>query len=297
MKKELIVLGNEFGVEEAKAEQMTSGLTTYLEERKVLEGQYKEVMSLEVTEENIKKHIKPLRISISKNRTQGISKWHKAEKAFYLAGGKFIDAIKRKEIIVNENMEEKLKDAELHFERLEAERVAKIQAERMALVSPYVDEFFDRDLSGMEEDVFNAFLQTKKTAFEAIKAEEARIEAERIEAERLKALTIEKERKAKEEAIEVARLKKESEIKAKHEAELKAQQDKLDKIEAERKAKEEAEKAEAERVLAMGDKGKMLSFTQNLEGLKTGYKFESKEYTKKYNDACILIDKVLKHIA
>jgi len=93
----------EFGLEPIKAQEMVSGLNTVIAEREVLKNAYIDVIGLEITSENLST-FKELRLKIVKNRTQGIEKWHKTNKAFYLAGGRFVDAIKNKEIAENERM-------------------------------------------------------------------------------------------------------------------------------------------------------------------------------------------------
>jgi colicin import membrane protein len=182
-----------------------------------------------------------------------------------LSGGRFVDAIKNKENAVNEQMESKLLEAEKHFENLEKERVSKINNERIELVRPYLEEVDNLFLADMEEDVFDAYLLTKKQNHEAIlKAEQEReakriaeekAEAERLEAQRLeniklkaeaeaKEKALEKERaeaKAKQDAIELKAKKERESIQAKADAERKAQAEKEAKLKAELKAKEDAE--------------------------------------------------------
>ncbi len=119
---ELTVNPKEFGIEETKANELTSGLSTTLIEREALKESYKSIISLEITEDNLDK-FKDLRIKIRDNRTKGIEKWHKANKEFFLTGGRFVDAIKNKEIIINEEMEAKLLAAEKFFENKEKERL------------------------------------------------------------------------------------------------------------------------------------------------------------------------------
>jgi len=82
-----------YGLEEVKANELTKGLDVAISERDVLIEAYKDVISLEINEENLET-FKSLRLQIVKNRTQGINKWHTASKSFFLAGGRFVDAIK-----------------------------------------------------------------------------------------------------------------------------------------------------------------------------------------------------------
>ena len=257
---------------------MISGLSTVFAEREALKEAYADVIGLEITTENLP-IFKELRLKIVKNRTQGIEKWHKTNKAFYLAGGRFVDAIKNKEVLENEQMESKLLEAEKYFENLEKERLNTLRLERERLLSPYV-ETLPNDLSSLEQDVFDSFLETKKKAFadnieaDRIEAErienerierEKQIEAQRLENEKLKKEADEKEKQfAKERAESEAKQKsiqdeanriakieadKQAEIQAAKDAEIKKEREAKECLEAELKATKDAEiKAEAERL-------------------------------------------------
>ena len=254
MNQELIK-AEQFGLEQSQAEQITSGLTQILEERKTLSEMYENIIQLEITEENIPK-FKELRLSIRDNRTKGIETWHKVNKEFYLRGGQFVDAIKRKEVAENERMEANLKSNEDYFENLEKQRLAQLQLDRVAMLSNYVDDADKMNLSEMQDDVFDAFYNAKKKAFEdAIEQakieEQARIKAE-AEAEKIRLeKEAEEKKRIEEQRLENERLRKEAEFK---EAELKAEREKAEKerlrIETENKAKLEAERIEREKVEA-----------------------------------------------
>ena len=264
-----IIKSEDFGIEESKANELTQGLTVVKSERDLLIKEFEEVSKLEITEENLSK-FKELRLKIVKNRTQGINKWHKANKEFFLTGGKFVDAIKRKEIAINEQMEEKLMDAEKHFENLEKERLEKLQSERVSLLSEFLDDAHERDLSSMDEDVWESYLATKKQSHldkiaeekrleeerqakikaekeeqERIRKENEKLKAEREESERLAKIEqqkrdkIERERLAKEKKDRKAREEKERQQKAEYEAKLKAEREEKERIENEERLKRE----------------------------------------------------------
>ena len=274
MTNELTVKSEDFGITEKDAQELTKGLETIKLERDVLIDQFNEVSKLEITEENIKK-FRSLRLSIRDNRTKGLVQWHKTNKEYFLAGGRFVDAIKNKEILVNEQMESILMDAEKHFENLEKERIATLQKKRAEQIQEYLPDAFDVTLTDMEDDVWEAFFETKKRKhLEAIeeekkaeaerqakiKAEEEERERQRLENERLKAEIEENERIAAEEEakrakIEAERIAKEQEEIKKREAKekaereayelkLKQEREQREKAEAEAKAKQEALEAE-----------------------------------------------------
>ena len=171
-----------FGLEITKANEMVSGLSITLAEREVLKNAYIDVISLEIIPETLPT-FKELRLKIVKNRTQGIEKWHKENKAFYLAGGRFVDAIKNKEVKVNEEMESKLMDAEKYFENLEKEKARLINLERIEKIRPYVENADKMTFQEFDDESFDDFLLGKKTRFEN-EQKEREAEALRIESEK-----------------------------------------------------------------------------------------------------------------
>jgi len=262
METTLLVNPTEFGLEENKALELTSGLTTILTERETLKNAYADVIDLKVTEENLA-IFKELRLKIRDNRTKGIEKWHKTTKDFFLTGGRFVDSVKNKEVFENERMETALLEKEKHFENLEKSKLKTIHEERVSKLLPFNYEIGNVDFSGMDENMFNAILigaeTTHNTKIEAERlAEEQRIEALRIEAEekekqRLEMERLKAENEAKEKQLELERIeaKKLADAeKAKADAELKAAQEKA-KIEADKQAKILAEeKAKADKLAA-----------------------------------------------
>jgi hypothetical protein len=270
MDKLMKVNPNDFGVEETKAKELTTGLIPHLQERKLLIQEFEQIKDLELTKENCEV-FKTLRLKFQKNRTQGINDWHKKAKEIPLRLGQLIDAVKRNEISVNQTYEDKLEKGEKHFENLEKERLRKLQSERVEALSKYVEDANERDLSSMDADVWKAYLSAKKQAYEDKIEAEKKAEAERLENERKEKLyrerldqvrtlgnhfdfdslnvdTSEKEfnqlfenaNKAKELAeIEAEKTRKENERLRK---EAEAEKARQAKIEAERKEKEEKER-------------------------------------------------------
>jgi hypothetical protein len=268
---------SDYGLDESKAQEITKGLKTILAEREILTEQYKECILLEITQESIPR-FKELRLMIRDNRTKGIESWHKANKAFFLAGGNFVDAIRRKEVAENEFMEEKLFGAEKFFENQEHDRLEKLRVDRLAQLKSYTD-IEPLAVANMEQAVFDSLLQGFKVAYESRiaaekKTEEDRIakekadaeerEAQRLENIRLKAEAEEKERLAEIErkknerifATQKARADKErTELLAKAEAERK-EKERLEKEIADKKATDEKAKKDAELKLQAEQKAK-----------------------------------------
>jgi hypothetical protein len=328
-----LVKAEDYGLEVKQATEITKGLSTILEERVILIDAYKDVISLEISQENLST-FKALRLQIRDNRTKGIEKWHKTNKAYFLTGGRFVDAIKNKEVVENERMEEKLMSAEKHFENLEKEKIVKLQKERVVLLSEYVDDAAERDLAGMESEVWDAYLSTKKKAYldliqaelDAEKERQEKIKAEKEEQiriqkenERLLLEAKERERIAEIEAekrfkAEQERLKKEeserkererlSKIEADKQADiLRKEREAKEKVEKELKARQEAEQKAQEVVdakiqseLSKGDTAKVKDLITDLNALKTKYAFKSAKNKKMYADVGSLIEKIANHI-
>jgi len=243
------VNASDYGLDETKAQEITKGLKTIIAEREVLKKQYEECINLEITQESIPR-FKELRLMIRDNRTKGIETWHKANKAYFLAGGQFVDAIRRKESSENEYMEDKLLNAEKFFENQERDRLEKLRVDRLLMLKPYT-EIEPLALGHMEPAVFDNYLAGVKLAYEAKiaaekKAEEDRIAREKADAAereriRLENIRLQKEAKKREAQIEAERKKVRLE-QEKRDAELAMERARIEKErEAERKA------AEAER--------------------------------------------------
>jgi len=229
-----IIDPKEYGIEESKALELTTGLNPILEDRNALIEKFNEIKDFEVSTENTS-IFKALRIGFQKNRTQGINEWHKSAKEVSLRMGQLLDAVKRNETKTNENYEAFLEEKEKFFENQEKERLSLLKIEREAFLRPFV-EVIPNGLEDLDQDVFDSFLETKKKAH-LEKLEADRIEAERIEEARL--AEIERQRLIE---VENAKLKKESEEKEKALEKERAETARIAKIEADKQAKIQAEK-------------------------------------------------------
>lgn len=178
---DLTINPTEYGIENSKASELIGNLPQIKAERDVLETQYSEVVKLDIDDPETQKKARELRLLIRDNRTKGIEVWHRTTKEFFLKGGQFVDAIKRKEIAVNERMEENLSSIEKHFENLEKERKAKLSAERISTLSPY-NAFVPMGLNFGEisDDEFTKILNGAKLQFEHQQEEERKAEAKRL---------------------------------------------------------------------------------------------------------------------
>src|SRR5690606_6607243 len=110
MKNEELVLVNpkEFGLEDGQANEIIGNLPELIEQRKPLIDQFKEVMEMDIDSPEAEQSAKTVRLAIRDHRTKGIEKWHKLKKDVFLRGGQFVDALKRDQIAINQDMEDKL---------------------------------------------------------------------------------------------------------------------------------------------------------------------------------------------
>jgi len=172
-----VVDPSKYGLQEKEASKLTKDLSTIILERDLLAKQYGEIIQKELSDEVIEE-AREIRMKLVKVRTQGINKWHKANKAYFKAGGDYVDAIKRKELVPVESMEITLKEIEDYYENQEKERVLKIKEEREAAVAPYIEEgdLDGMNLGEMSEDIWDSVFQARVASFnkkaEALKREE-----------------------------------------------------------------------------------------------------------------------------
>jgi hypothetical protein len=179
-----VIKSEDFGIEKNKFNEMQKGLQLTLNERDILRKEFDVVSKLEITEEN-KPKFRALRLKWVKNRTKGVDDWHTKGKAVSLAVGKLYDARKNELNREGEANEKVLLDAENFLENLEKERIEALRLERAELLSEFVEDAYDRVLTNMDQDVWEAYLETKKkNHLDLIKAEkEAEIERQKKIAE------------------------------------------------------------------------------------------------------------------
>lgn len=178
-----------YEINKTMAVDLAKGLPSIIKERETLLSQVDAILILDKDDPSTAKKAAELRKQIKSNRTQGFEKWRKTTKEVYLRAGQFIDALGKREIMINEQAEGQLEAIERHAENLERQRLETIQVERKVLVSAYVaDDFSYPDLSNMDQEVFEAYLSTKKVSFEAKIAAEKKAEEERLERERIQKL-------------------------------------------------------------------------------------------------------------
>jgi len=310
----------EYGIEESKASELIGNLPQIQKERTELEEQFDEIIKLDIKAPETTIKARELRLLIQKNRTKGIGVWHKTTKDYFLKGGQFVDAIKRREVAINERMENDLEQIEKYAELIEQKRLEALQIERVEMLSKFIPDAHERDLSSMDCDVFESYYQTKQREYNDRILAERNAEIARIEKEKAEAKERERIRKENEQ------LKKEAEVNRKKQEAEQLERERLAKIEADQIAKVEARRKELERIerekyeaklkakqlaeqkaieeaealkqseLNKGDAAKVEDLISDLEVLKKKYSFKSAKNKKMYSNVGNLLDKVITHI-
>lgn len=281
------------------------------EEKKFLVSEYNRIIAQELTPE-LSAEAKVLDSKMQKH-LKSKKDIHRANKAFFLNGGRFVDSIYNVEKVEFDLMRESTQKIKNYAENLEKARVAKIQAERVILLSEFMDGAEDRDLGNMEDDLWEALLAAKEQAHldflqaevDAEKARQKQLKAEQDEQKRVRKENLKLRAEAEErdqlllktQAEHTAKIKAAQDAEAKKERERKALEDKLatelaNKLAAELKVKEDAEK-KVQDELNKGDKAKIQDLIDDLIALKTKYAFKAVKTQKMYDRVGHLIDKVI----
>lgn len=233
----------EYGLEESKAADIAAQFQPMLNRMVELEKEYNEIIQLPVEDSATARKAKELRMKYVKVRT-GTADIHKTQKAFYLAGGRFVDGWKNAQLFASQGIEEKLESIEKYAEIKEKERIAALQAEREAILLPFNLENLEAlSLGHMTDQVWGNFLTGTKANHQAKIDSLAKAEADRIAAE--KAAHEERERMR----VENEKLKAQAEAREKQFAAERAKAEAYAKAEreaSEKKLREEKARAEAE---------------------------------------------------
>ena len=181
-----IIDPKEFGIEESKAKLISDQFKPMLDKMVELEVEANEVFSLDINDKESAKKAKELRLKYVKVRT-GTAEIHKAQKAFYLQAGRFVDGWKNAQLFASNGIEEKLEAIEKHFENLEKQKAKDLNDARIERLRPFVEDVTGLDFAPMNDEDFDDYLLGKKTRFENAQ-KEAEAEAQRVENERLKTI-------------------------------------------------------------------------------------------------------------
>lgn len=177
------------GVDPSKAAQIKAVFEPMTKMLEDFESAYNEVIALEITPEACAT-AKRLRLDIAKIRVSA-DKARKSQKEEYLRAGQAIQGVYNILKFAVTDKEEKLKEMETFYERIEAEKITKLANDRAAALAAYEKPNALEDLpnSGtMAADVWQQFFNGIKLNYEAVKAAELKAEQDRIEREEKEAL-------------------------------------------------------------------------------------------------------------
>ncbi len=185
MENDLILQENEQlkGIDESKAAQIKAVFKPMVEMLESFEEKYKEITALKISPDKCKQ-AKRLRLDISKVRIDA-DKVRKDQKEEYLRAGQAIQGVYNILKFAVTDKEEKLKEIETHYERIEAEKKAQLQLDRQVELTKYESDGEFVDLGNMPDEVWNNYLAGVKNNYESIKEAERKAEKERIETERI----------------------------------------------------------------------------------------------------------------
>lgn len=248
-------------LDESKAKQIKAVFAPMVEMLEGFEAEYKNVMALDISPDKCKQ-AKKLRIAVSKVRTNA-DKVRKAQKEEYLRAGNAIQGVYNILKFAVVDKEEKLKDIETHFERMEADRIASLEISRVADLEKYDVDGSTMNLGNMPDEVWKNYLSGVKNNFESVKEAERKAEADRIETEKKHVLYTER-----------------NNMLSPYEK-IRREYEKL-KIEAAKKALEE------KKTLSAPDKEKLFSVAKKLRNTKTTVK--SSKAKKALEEAAKLLD-------
>jgi len=185
-------------LEKSRAEQIKSYFEPMVEMLSLFEEEYNKLMSIpleEITKDLIQEY-KNLRLKVLKIRTKTGEIKDNAKKYIRLED-RAIQGAHNIIVWAVQEKEDNLKERENIFETLEKQRLEKLQNERVALLSPYVENATERDLCSMDDEIWGIYLSSKKQEYEdRIKAEQI-AEANRIAAESRRKKHIDRENKVR----------------------------------------------------------------------------------------------------
>jgi hypothetical protein len=237
-------------LEPSKAKQIKEVFEPMVKMLESFESDYNDVVSRDITPATCSM-AKRLRLDILKVRTSA-DKVRKEQKEEYLRAGNAIQGVYNILAYAVTDKENKLKEIETYYERIEAERIEKLAQDREIELDKYEATHEGVDLGNMTESVWNNFIAGVKANYQALKEAERKAEEERIAREKREKEEQERIRKENEKLrLEAAKREKElEEERKKAEAERKAKEEELrlerEERERERRAEEEKLKKEQE---------------------------------------------------
>ena len=177
----VILAAKDYGIDEIKAKEIEGVFLPLELERGVLTQLYSEIITEELSVELCGK-ARELRLKLVKVRT-GTEKIHKSQKAFFLAGGRYVDAWKNKTVVAVEQMESKLLEVENYFINIEKQKIKALGITRKIELSGVCEDTSMYPLETMSEKDFEVLKTVLTNSYNLVKEEEEKL---RFETEMLK---------------------------------------------------------------------------------------------------------------
>lgn len=168
----------EFGIEPSKVANLVGNLPSIQQERIPLAAQYEEVIRMDIDDPKTSEIAKKLRLRIRDNRTKGIAVWHKTTKDYFLKGGQFVDAIKRREEAVNIQMEDNLEQIENYLAIKKQKELEALRMKRKDEIQPYMEFVPPVDLGTLSDEDYTKVFRGAKLQYDHKLAEEQRLQEE-----------------------------------------------------------------------------------------------------------------------
>ena len=241
------------GLETSKAKEIKALFSPMLKLMDDYEVEFNNILKLPLSKETAKA-AKALRLKYVKVRT-GTDKIHKPAKAFYLAGGRFVDGFRAAQRFASQGNEEKLKAIE-DYETIKVEaKIAKVRKDREFKLAEYNIIVFPPNLGEWPDEVWTPYIEGVKAKYKLDK-----------------------------EADLQARLKKEEEAKLK--SAVSADKDKAIHDLKVKVSETHKEKPHFGHNMEATDTAKAQQFARDLKELRYRYTFKDDRFTKAYMLAC-----------
>ena len=168
----VILAAKDYGIDEIKAKEIEGVFLSLELERGILTQMYSEIITDDLSVELCGK-ARELRLKLVKVRT-GTEKIHKSQKAFFLAGGRYVDAWKNKTVVAVELMEAKLLEVENYFINIEKQKIKQLGITRKELLSGVCEDTSMYPLETMSEKDFEVLKTVLTNSYNLVKEEEAK---------------------------------------------------------------------------------------------------------------------------
>jgi len=156
----------DFGLTFIEANEIAEKYSQVIESMLELVEEYDQVVKLDYTIKENSKAFKDLKNKFVKVRTLS-AKIHKEQKAYYLAGGKYVDSWKNKQIEVSERYEKDLDEKAKYFETLELQRKELLRIERAEKVKEFAEFMPSLDFADLSDDEFETVCFGAKAKYDA----------------------------------------------------------------------------------------------------------------------------------